>query len=310
MKKEMALEEMEMSGNESDMADEMVANYAPYALKQKVGNKKLANNFSIGNKFPLRPLESIYNDYNAIKRQIARLSQSRTNKKIFQSRKINRPSKRHYSDSSLPAVQAKGRLIELKSPFRIDLKSDDPALKIPVHSQLLKGDLIYFTIPKKDKRVFLRTKTINTTKLPLLAGAAQIFMDGDLVSKTQLRTTDEGSSFLVDLGVDKNIKTQRIVTKESRTEGLIMKEHITEVEVKIEIANSHGFSINLEIKDHYPLAPNDKIKVELLSVTPKPKYKKNGYLTWKNKVAAKEKKDFIFKYKVTHPEKYLVSEFN
>ena len=44
-----------------------------------------------------------------------------------------------------------------------------------------------------------------------LGGAAQIFMDGDLVSKTSLHTVSEGSYFDVDLGVDRNIETKRIV---------------------------------------------------------------------------------------------------
>ena len=65
---------------------------------------------------------------------------------------------------------------------------------------------------------------------------------------------------------------------------MLFKEHITEVEVKIEIANSHGFPINIEIRDHYPLSPNDKIKIELISMNPKPINKRYGYLTWKNKI--------------------------
>jgi len=37
---------------------------------------------------------------------------------------------------------------------------------------------------------------------------------------------------------------------------------------------------------------------------------KYGYITWKESIAGKKKKEFTFKYKVTHPENYLVSEFN
>ena len=216
----------------------------------------------------------------------------------------------NYKNSSLPARIAKGRKIELKSPFNIDLKNDEEPLKIPLNSQTLYGELSYLTIPKKDKRVFLRAKTKNTTATPLLAGKAQVFMNGDLITKTNLKTIDEGSHFTVELGVDKGIETQRLVKKKSEENGLVFKSHSTNVEVKIEVSNSHNFPINIVIKDHYPLAPSDEIIVELKTISPNATYKKNGYITWETSIKAKEKKQLIFNYNVTHPENYIVSEFN
>jgi uncharacterized protein (TIGR02231 family) len=200
--------------------------------------------------------------------------------------------------------------MEFVSPFSVDLKSDDPPYKIPVHSQAMKGELSYFTIPKMDTRVYLRAKTLNAADHPILGGAAQIFMDGDLVSKTALSTISEGSFFTVDLGVDRNVQTKRIVTKKSREAGILGQRHVTDVEVKIELANHHPFPVKMEVQDHYPLSPNDEIRIALDTMSPKAADDHYGVLNWQVTVPARQKTVLKFIYQVNHPEKYLVSEYN
>lgn len=260
--------------------------------------------------FPLKPISQIFNELSSVESQVRNLENYQIQYRSHNISGTSRPTKNSYGDSRLPAVAAGGRVIEHQSPFKVDLKSDENPLKIPLNAQNLYGELKYFTIPKKDKRVFIRAKTKNTTKFPLLAGKAQVFMNGDLITKTSLNTISEDSHFTVELGVDKGVETQRLVKKSSEGKGLVFKKHSTDVEVKIEVSNSHNFPIDITVKDHYPLSPNDDIEVKLGEVIPAPNYKKHGYLTWNEKIKAKEKKVFTFKYKVTHPENYIISEFN
>lgn len=281
------------------------------SLAPAKNNVKHGGNLSGFANFPIDPIERIFPEFSVVAREVDNLDRISGRKRVFVPGAVQRrPEKISYNDSNLPAVQAKGRLVELLSPFNVSLKSDEAAMKIPVLSQKLTGKLLYFAIPKKDKRVFLRAQTTNTTKYPILRGESQIFMDGDLLSKFFLNTTSEGSYFTIDLGVDKNVQTKRIVTKKAVEKGVLFKDHVTNVEVKIEIANHHAFPIKIELQDNYPLSPNDKIKVKLLETRPERKYKSPGIVSWISDIPANNKKIFSFEYQVIHPENYIVSELN
>lgn len=214
-----------------------------------------------------------------------------------------------HSDPNLPAVQAKGRLVELKSPFHMDVDSSHP-VKTPLDTLETKGILSYYSVPKLDDRVFLRAKMVNQTPRLLIAGDAQIFMDGDLVTKNKLPTIDEGGTFVMDLGVDKNIQTKRVVTKHAENKGLVSSSRVTDVEVKIELANHHNFPVKMEVKDNYPLSPEDRLKIDLQKVSPEPAEKKDGLITWQVNVPANDKRTLTFHYQVQHPKNSIVSEFN
>ena len=82
------------------------------------------------------------------------------------------------------------------------------------------------------------------------------------------------------------------------------------VEVKIEVANHHPFPVAMEIQDNYPLTPGEKIKIELSQVSPRPSQQDHGLLRWEVSVPARQKSVLTFTYQVSHPENYLVSEFN
>ncbi|MEK6625728.1 MAG: DUF4139 domain-containing protein, partial [Bdellovibrionota bacterium] len=267
--------------------------------------------FNASARFPLRPIQEIFPELRSVTTSIERYEESDIQRQSVRPGMVSQaPAKIAYSDSSLPAVQARGRQIEFKSPFKLSVKSDDPPVQIPVHSQKIKGKIEYLVIPKQDKRVFVRAETINTTDKPILQGSTQIFMGGDLVMKTELPTIAEGNYFVIDLGVDSNIEAKRIVEKKAIEKGMIFKDHSTEVTVKIQIANHHNFPIKVAVKDNYPLSPTSDIKVELQKVEPDTNDKKNGLIEWNRMIEAKQIGVFKFIYKVTHPEKYLVSEFN
>jgi len=263
--------------------------------------------------FTKQPLEIIFNDLQNVEQQVGRLASAVQTRQydLSPANLSKRFQAINYRDAMLPAALAKGRKIELKSPFAVTLKNDENPIKVPIGSQRLKGELKYFAIPKKDKRVFVSANVINGTDKPLLAGNAQVFMDGDLLSKTNLNTVAENSHFSIALGIDKNITTNRIVTKKSEKEGLVFKDHATLVEVKIEIANHNNFPVQLELKDHYPRTPRDEIKVELKSVSPQAKVEEyNHVLNWDLQVPKRGKSEIVFSYRVTHPENYIVSELD
>tara|TARA_B100001971_G_C18268012_1_gene596247 strand:+ start:36 stop:1319 length:1284 start_codon:yes stop_codon:yes gene_type:complete len=223
--------------------------------------------------------------------------------------KFQKPQKR-YLNGNLPAMQANGRKLEFKSPFSFNLKSHEEPIRIPTTTTELNGKLSYLLIPKKDPKAYLRTKVVNRSKQPILGGDANIYLDGDLTSKTRISTTNENAYMVFDLGVDELVESKRIVKKESIKEGMIFKKHQVEISVDIEVVNNHSFPIDIELKDNYPKSPNQEIEVKLLTVAPNPISKKYGIIDWKAKVKANSKETFTFKYQVTHPENYIIKDYD
>lgn len=257
--------------------------------------------------FPMKSLEAIFAELSSLKGQMGQIQSKLMEGKKWSVNDSNFSKKQ--KGNSFSEVQ--GQIIEMRSPFKANIQSHMGPIKIPLQTQNFTGELRYFSIPKMDKKVFLKAKILNTTKVPLLNGPAQIYMNGDLVSKTHLSHIGEESRFDVDLGVDDNIEIQRIVEKKSDTQGLIVKSHKTNVDVKIEIMNHHNFPIIVDLKDQFPLTPHEDLKIELLSVVPKESKNQDGILTWDGlRLAAKGNSTIKFNYVVEHPKDWIVSEFN
>ncbi|MCO4792839.1 MAG: DUF4139 domain-containing protein [Bacteriovoracaceae bacterium] len=311
-----ALEEkiadMPMAKAESDMAS-----LAPMPSRQRgqrnelnLKRQKMNQQASTIVQFPLQKIEHYFPKLSQIKNKIKNQNlQSRSN--VYQGSQPIKYKRNHYNDGLLPAVTSQGRKLELMSPFKLTLESNGNDIKIPLKSQKFTGDIKYLLIPKKDKRAFMKARITNKSNSIILAGNAQVYMDGDLVTKTNLSTIQEGSYFDVDMGVDENIESKRIVKKKSLEEGIaFMKKHSTKVDVELQIVNHNTFPINIEVRDHYPRSPGSKIEIDYIQSNEKPTYHKNGLLYWKKEIKPKQKSNITFSYKVTHPKDYIVSEFN
>lgn len=265
---------------------------------------------SNNNVFTTRRLTSIYNDLlnkiNVVKQNRQIESQFRP---YFANNSHITPKKR-YLNGKLPAMQANGRKLEFESPFLFSLNTHEEPIRIPTTTTQLNGKLKYLIIPKKDPKAYIRTEVANRSGKPILGGQANIYLNGDLTSKTQINTTNENSTMLFDLGIDELVEAKRVVKKKSEKDGMIFKKHQVVLTIEIEVVNNHNFPIELELKDNYPKTPNEEIEVKLLDITPKPVQKKYGIIEWNKRIAALSKEKFTFKYRVTHPENFIIGDYD
>jgi len=140
----------------------------------------------------------------------------------------------------------------------------------------------------------------------MLSGSAQVFLNGDLTSKTTIPTVGPKGTFMINLGPDRNIETKRKVDRVSEEKGLIMKDHSVDVNVEIEILNHYRFPITVELKDQFPISPHKDVKITKGSISPKATPNRNGIMSWDIKLKPREKKQIKFSYNVTHPKEFIV----
>jgi hypothetical protein len=273
----------------------MMASSAPPPPRGKGGGDKF---------FPLQSLDRIFPGLNQAVNRIERIEKSEVRGRLFDGTVGN-----YHQRVGFPEVG--GRRITLKAPLRATIEHHQAAVKIPIMTQSIDAKLLYFSIPKRDTRVYLQAHAQNQGKYPLLNGEAQVFMNGDMVSRTSLRNISAGSHFTINLGEDPNVITKRVVSKESNTTGMIVKGHSTVVKVEVEVSNHHQFPIQLTMKDNYPLSPHDDLVVKLLTVSPKPTNTVKGVMSWKSlTIGGGKKRSIKFSYQVEHPKDWIISEFN
>lgn len=296
------------SGFSKNASDELLKRERKSGRLQRVSQeeqKESESSLSSG-LFPLLPLNEVYPALQSMI-ELKETTQEDQRESLDWTRSLTAPAKKNYSDSNLPAVLAAGRQVEFRALFPVDLGHDEAPIKIPLTSQDLKAKLTYLTIPKRDPRVFLKAEVKNGLQQPILGGKAQIFMNGDLITKTQIGTVPENAVFDVTLGVDPNVVTQRVVERLAENKGLLKKEHKILYKIRFEIANHHDFPINLELQDQYPVANNEDIKVEFLKASVKPTSDTAGILKWVLNIPAQKVQKLEFSYSVTHPEDFLMS---
>jgi hypothetical protein len=199
-----------------------------------------------------------------------------------------------------------GRPLFLKSPFKTSVVSGSTDQKIPIKTETLTGDMKYFAIPKDQKWGYVKLEARNPSRRNLLAGRGQIFLNGELTSKTDIPMVGPNGKFMINLGPDRNIETKRKVDRKSEEKGLIMKDHSVNVTVELEILNHYRYPISLNLKDQVPLSSNEEVKISKIEIDEGGNKEKNGIITWNLRLKSKEKRKIKFSYNVTHPKNYIV----
>lgn len=133
-------------------------------------------------------------------------------------------------------------------------------------------DLEWITVPKDTASAFLRCKVKNTSKYLLLPGQANVFLNGNFVSKSRIPHVSPQESFPCSLGVDPAIRvTCHPQTKKTRSSGgsvlssLSAKVTTTLYEQVVSIKNTRLSRVHrLLLKEQIPVSRDSRFKVNLL----------------------------------------------
>jgi len=261
-----------------------------------VGGLYFSDDKSVSSLFPTSKLATLYRN----------LGNVNTNFRSFENRKGEYRNLVERSQAVVVPSMIQGRPLFMKSPFKNNVKSGTRDQKIPIQTTKIDGKIKYFAVPKDQKWGYVKLQAKNPTKHNLLSGSAQIFLNGDLTSKTVIPLVGPQGTFMINLGPDRNIETKRKVDRVSSEKGLIMKDYSVDVNIEIEILNHYNFPITVELKDQFPISPHKDLKITKGSVSPESIPNKSGILSWDIRLQAREKRLIKFSYNVTHPMDFIV----
>lgn len=153
---------------------------------------------------------------------------------------------------------------------RIDLLSDGQFHSVAIASQNTDVNLRYVVVPRESTNVFRIAQLRNPLQAPLLAGSADIYVDGEYILGTNIKTVPTGGEMELGLGVEQAIKVARNTNyNETRSSDSLVALNQLHHQIKIDLANRLNRSAKIEVRERIPVADrNVKVDVEIDRLSP------------------------------------------
>jgi uncharacterized protein (TIGR02231 family) len=219
------------------------------------------------------------------------------------------------SMASATVESGQGSAVAFRTPSRGDIPGDGGPTKLLILDGDFENKFQYLSVPKLAEQVYLTAEITNSTEFPLLPGRISIFLDGNFVGNSDLAAvTSPSEKFVLHLGVDDSIKIRRKLQKRKGDEkGLFSRSHTEEFSFLITLESHRETAEEIVVQDHIPVSTDEKIKIEVRTLTPAENPEKdkdklpNGTVEWKLQLAAKATEKLELGFVVSYPKDLEVS---
>ncbi len=188
----------------------------------------------------------------------------------------------------------------IEVPFSVP--SDGVAHTVGVKNHSIAATYKHYATPKLDKDAFLYARTTGWEDLDLLSGEANVFFEGTFVGQSILQLDVPKDTLDISLGRDKGVVVERVRRKTTNDKAVIGGTRTVSIGWDLTVRNSKGTSVDLEVRDQYPLSPQSEIEVKLTDKGGANANENNGMLTWNISLEPKATKKLGFAYTVKYPK--------
>ena len=215
----------------------------------------------------------------------------------------------HAMQAAAARVEAGLNASSFTIPYAADIPADNAAHKVSITSAPLTGEINHLAVPKLAELAYLRAAVTNTTEFPLIGGEIALFLDGDFVARSSIKTVAPTEKFVLNLGVDDGITIKRkLVNKLREDTGLISKRVKTTYDVLITVQNNRTTAEKLVVKDQLPISRDEKILVTLVEPPARDITRdEDGTIRWSLDLKPGEKRELPLKISIEHPADLQVS---
>ncbi len=197
---------------------------------------------------------------------------------------------------------------EYTLPHKVTIKSKDKESTYPIFSKKIKGEIYHYAVSSGTPYAFLVCKASSDSEL--LSGVLQIYHEGRYVGKAVLQEKKPGEDFLVNLGIDREVKIKREKIEDKKEEmffGKIERRNIVrKLTYRIIIENLKEKNVKIDFFDAVPVSKTDMITVKDVKMVPSPQeenYKdKKGVMLWELTLQPHQKKEVTVSYTVVYPK--------
>ncbi|HEY0945057.1 MAG TPA: mucoidy inhibitor MuiA family protein [Opitutaceae bacterium] len=222
------------------------------------------------------------------------------------------PQEGFYVTTATATVDAATTSATFKIAAPATLPSDASTQKIAITTAKLAAGLQYQATPKQLESAFLSAYVANSTEFPLLAGAANTFLDDTFIAASRLKTVMPGETFELALGADEGVAIKRTLVKRfTEDTGLTNKGRRITYEWLVTVTNHKPTAERVVFKEPAPVSRDEKIVVKVLTPAEKevgtpaaPREvtrEADGVLVWRLDLKPGEKRELPLKFTIEHP---------
>ena len=125
-------------------------------------------------------------------------------------------------------------------------------------------------VPRESTDVYRESRIENPFGAPLLAGPVDVFLEGALITTTELGAVDRGGFVEVGLGVEERIRVARNARVEESTAGLLGGSAVVDHQVTLDLSSSLGLPVTVEILERIPVTDDKDVSIKVTAVEPEP----------------------------------------
>lgn len=214
--------------------------------------------------------------------------------------------KKEKSISNYTTIQENQLNISFDIDIPYDILSNGKAHSVALKEINLPATYKYYAAPRVEKEAFLLAEISDYSKYNLLQGEANIIFEGMYVGKTFINPNQTSDTLNLSMGRDKkiSIKREKVVDK-SGTKFLSSKKEQT-FTFDITVRNNKKETVQLLLKDQYPLSSDKEIEIELKESDGAKINTETGILTWDLNLKPNETKKIRISYKVRYPKDKII----
>ncbi|MGE4619967.1 MAG: DUF4139 domain-containing protein [Planctomycetota bacterium] len=138
--------------------------------------------------------------------------------------------------------------------------------------------------PELNTAVFRRITAVLDGEDPLLHGRASVFLGGDYLGQTTIKTTAPGEELTLNLGVDGQVRVQRVQREAEEEVGLFSKALHYRTDLEMVVENFRQEPISVLLRERIPFTEDDVLKVKvdrtLTSLIPEGLDSDDGLVSW------------------------------
>jgi uncharacterized protein (TIGR02231 family) len=214
------------------------------------------------------------------------------------------------ADVATATVEQTGTALIFRVGRSVDIPSDNSPHKTTIARDSIPCSFDYVSAPVIDEQVHLRATIMNTTERVLLSGDASIFLSGEYVGTTKVKTTAPAETFKIFLGIDDGIKVKRELIERSVEKGGALQGNLRRITYayRITVHNYAAAPRDVVIRDHLPVSQHERIKIKVQSMQPTPAERtKLELITWQFTLAADGEQKIEYRFVVEHPQDVRVT---
>lgn len=191
------------------------------------------------------------------------------------------------------------------APRRESVDGAGEARRIPLARFPMRAEVTRTAAPRLDPAAFLTAKARNESGVPLLGGAAAVYVGDLFIGRAQLPFTPPGGELKLAFGADERVEIERrVLERRHDTSGLIGKKDVWQYRVRIGVKSRWSEPVKLTLLDLVPVARDAEIEVAVLDGSTRPSREdpeRPGVRAWELELAPREERAVELRYEVRHP---------